>query len=138
MKQAGMMELTISLIEGRTRQYIHEHGWLDVNFWKLDALPRRVEAGSNDELDLPGYHYMQFSITDNGKDYFSGCSVSEDYAASLLQVAKGLQRGDRIRLTGYIDAPNDDATFMVESIEIIETAADAAAVKRVKDDLASQ
>jgi hypothetical protein len=51
----------------------------------------------------------------------------------LVGAVMSLNRGDKIRLVGK--KAHIDSSFVIEKIEMIESAADAAAVKKVKQDL---
>jgi len=89
--------------------------------------------------DKNGDEYYYCGVTkeltpENGKFYNDNGELVALKSNPLVDVVMSLNRGDKIRLVGK-KGPYLDSMFSIEKIEMIESAADAAVVKKVKEDL---
>lgn len=135
MAQAGMMEFTVQLFENFPEKAVNKHGWIDAYFQSLDNI--WVES-KEDELG--------FDIRDMNGDSFGKCHAikTNPYNGNpdpVISEIIDLKRGDKVRFIGMgmPDVRHDDMNkftgFYVSKIEMIESAADAAAIKKVKQEL---
>jgi hypothetical protein len=141
----GKMEFTSDLIENFPEKVRLKNGWMDAEFLYFDSM-----GGRNNEMDLG------FCVKDSQGKYFCHCCVSREiYGQNFLNdpsqikpnpfvdVISNLKDGDKVRFFGNVDDPRTGAIdewnvtyhFFVDRIEMIESAADSAAVKKVKQDL---
>ena len=134
MVAAGIVEATVNLFRDFPEKVSDKGCWMDAKFIKVDSsnlaypdvyLGFRVEDKNGDECyncavikEFPGENFK------NGTDY------SDKKANPLVGVVMNLKPGDKVRLIG-----KKLPIFDIEKIEMIESAADAAAVKKVKRDL---
>jgi hypothetical protein len=146
----GYIEVNAQLLENFPEKVLnYQKGWMDVTF-----------------QDFSQYHVefadMQLGlrVTDSNGNSLDNCTIfkqlnrpdqnTQPIPNPLVSVAMTLKPGDRIRLIGhgYPDVDSDDsihrlagnsnhAGFLAEGIEMIESAADAATVKKVKEALES-
>ena len=144
MQQAGVVELSATLINNFPEKVRNKNGWMDAVFQDFDQF-----AGRSAEIDLG------FDVVDSLGKYYTHCLVCKtihgpnwpydqgqnDRPNPLVNVISNLKHGDKVRFYGSVGdrGPlSDDYTtqfFYIERIEMIESAADAAAVKKVKRDL---
>lgn len=135
MKQAGMVELTASLIENFPEKVRYKNGWMDAVFEDFDE-----SAGRSSEIDLG------FDVEDSlGKSY-RHCVVCKTLYGQNLPFYQGgndsgrpnplvneisnLKHGDKVRFYGFVcnrGPLSDDYTelfFYISRVKIIETAAE--------------
>jgi hypothetical protein len=135
MSAAGKMEFTVEQIENFPEKVVTHHGWMDCYFQGLDNI--FVES-KEDELG--------FDIRDKNDQWFHDCRAikvnpHDGTPDPVIAEIMNLKRGDKVRIIGYAmpDIQNDNMNkitgIYVSKIEMIESAADAAAVKKVKEDL---
>jgi hypothetical protein len=137
----GMVEATAKLIRDFPEKVSGAGGWMDAKFIKADSsflahpdacLGFQVEDKNGDE-----YYYCGVTkelTPENGKFYNDNGELVALKSNPLVDVVMSLNRGDKIRLVGK-KGPYLDSMFSIEKIEMIESAADAAVVKKVKEDL---
>ena len=135
MTAAGMMEFSAKLIEHFPEKvWDNKKGWMDVTFNDLST--KYIEFS---DMELGLY------LTDKNGDYTSRCFIfkqlnrpdenTKPVPNPLAEWAIGLKRGDNIRLIGhsfrmtdsgriYSGSNFDHAGFLVEKIEVIESAAE--------------
>ncbi len=135
MQQAGLIELSAKLIENFPEKVRNQQkGWMDATFNGL----------SKAHIQFPDME-LGLDITDKNDDGFYKCVIwkqlnrpdenTQPVPNPLATWALGLSRGDKIRLIGhcYPDTESGDfnsnstfdhAGFLVERIEMIETAAE--------------
>lgn len=159
MHAAGWIEFTSDLIEDFPEKVrtirdqirpdgtvdgtvIPRNGWMDATFDDFNTFAAHPD------------YCLSFGVRDSPRKYFLYCLVVKRKDASfeaapnpLVNVASTLKSGDRIRLYGHCDddlglsedmlhdKKDSHCSFYVDRIEMIESAADAAAVKKVKRDL---
>jgi hypothetical protein len=139
LKTDGYLELSGKLIENFPEQTQGRQGWMDGEFNYLDAnyCDPAMELGLTVE-DVNGDYFRKCVVEKNllGPNFMAGDN-SDIKPNPLAIVASNLKRGDRVRLIGTVASPinTDYRRLTVERIEMIESAADAAAVKKIKDDL---
>lgn len=133
---AGMVEATATLIRDFPEKVSGAGGWMDAKFIKVDA----------SFLAHPDA-CLGFLVVDKNGDNFYNCAVEKELWGSnfyngdfndkkpnpLVGTVMNLNRGDKIRLIGK--KAHVESSFVIEKIEMIESAADAAAVKKVRQDL---
>jgi hypothetical protein len=145
-QNTGMIEFTAKLIEHFPEKVLpYQKGWMDVTFNDL----------SQSEVEVPEMEIGLFVTDQNGDSFFRATIFKQlnrpelDTAAvpnPLANAVLNFKRGDKIRLIGHcypkfsdsiheIAGTPDKAGFLVEQIEMIEPAAEAEAVKKVKEDL---
>lgn len=141
MQNVGLIELTEKLIENFPEKVNQRRGWMDCEFGELN----NIYVGDDSDLMLG------FQVTDKNNDYFFKCVMQKNLLGPnfmsgdnsdqrhnpLVEYVTGLKRHDKIRLVGTVTAPlgSDYRRFEIEKVEMIESAADAAAVKKAKEDL---
>jgi hypothetical protein len=145
MRAAGWLEFSAKLIENFPEKVQDQKkGWMDVTF---NTYSSTHVASAEMELGI--------MVTDANGDNFDRCSIfrqlnrpDADVPAipnPLIDLAMGLKRGDKIRLVGHCypatksgqfdeNSTFNFASFNIDRIEMIESAADAAAVKQAKQD----
>jgi len=128
----GWMEFTAQLIKNFPEKVVDHPGWMDAYFQGLDNI---YVDSKEDELG--------FRIRDKNNEYFEKCSVFKTdphgKADPVIPEIMNLKRGDKVRFFGVILSGHYNTyTFYVSKIEMIESAADAAAVEEVKRDLENQ
>ncbi|MGA3267193.1 MAG: hypothetical protein ABSE16_10260 [Verrucomicrobiota bacterium] len=133
MRANGKMEFSVQLFEHFPESVVNRYGWIDATFEGLDD--SFVES-KEDELG--------FDIRENNESYYR-CRVIKrnpynDVPEPIVSEIMGLRRGDRVRFIGMgmPDIMNDSdkfSAFYVSNVEMIESAADAAAAKNIKEDL---
>jgi hypothetical protein len=139
MAQAGMIEFTPQLIENFPEKVNGRHGWMDAEYHYLQNA-----YVPNQDLQLG------FEVRANGED-FSKCIVpkllygsnypsdlSDTQPNPLEAVVTNLKEGDKVRLIGECRpqdpmADNPDYLFIVQKVEVIETAAEKAAREEAAD-----
>jgi hypothetical protein len=152
MRAAGWLEFTSDLIMNFPEKVrdqipgdgtiIHKYGWMDATF----------EGFSNDSVD----NALHFSVRDSTEQYFHYCTVIKWLKNSVADVGtpnpfadsvSKLKDGDKVRFFGNCDdsagfswqtLDNERLShcwFFIDRIEMIESAVDAAAVKKVKEDM---
>jgi hypothetical protein len=138
---AGMVEATTKLIRDFPEKFSGYGGWIDAKFIKVDSsylghpnacLGFQVEDKNGDEFYYCGV--TKELTPENGRFYNDNGELVALKSNPLVGVVMSLNRGDKIRLIGK-NGPYLDSMFSIEKIEMIESAADAAAVKKVKEDL---
>jgi hypothetical protein len=135
MAQAGLMELSAKLVEHFPEKVLpYQKGWMDVTFNDL----------SQSEVEVPEMEVGLFVTDKNGDSFFRATifkqlnrpelntpAVPNPLATTVLN----FKHGDKIRLIGHcypkfsdniheVAGTPDKAGFLVEQIEIIETAAE--------------
>ena len=141
LQNAGFIELTGKLIENFPEKVNQQRGWMDCEFISLD----NGYTSGEEDFDLG------FEVWDRNGDLFGKCIVqknifgpnfmsgdnSDQRHNPLVETVSNLKRGDKIRLIGTVSSPviSDYRRFEIEKVEMIELAADADAVKKVKWDL---
>jgi hypothetical protein len=135
MRQAGLMELSAKLVEHFPEKVLpYQKGWMDVTFNDL----------SQSEVEVPEMEVGLFVTDKNGDSFFRATifkqlnrpelntpAVPNPLATTVLN----FKHGDKIRLIGHcypkfsdsiheVAGTPDRAGFLVEQIEIIETAAE--------------
>ena len=144
MRATGKIEFTADLIKNFPEKVRGKNGWMDAVFKDFDQF-----AGRSSEIDLG------FDVEDSlGKSY-AHCLVCKtlhgpnwpndqgqnDSPNPLVSVISNLKHGDKVRFYGSVNdrGPlSDDYTtqfFYIDRIEMIESAAAAAAVKKIKEQL---
>jgi hypothetical protein len=141
LKNDGLIELTEKLIENFPEKVDDHNGWMDVKFVELreDYVYPRMELG--------------FWVEDKNGDSFFKCYTEKEFLPDhisnpenisnfpsnpLIPVITNLRRGDKVRLIGEVvngSFYSQHRLFHVEKVEMIEPAAEAEAVKKVKEDL---
>lgn len=148
-QNTGMIEFTAKLIEHFPEKVLpYRNGWMDVTFNDL----------SQSEVEVPEIQIGLFVTDQNGDSFFRATIFKQlnrpelntpAVPNPLANAVLNFKRGDKIRLIGHcypkfsdsiheIAGTPDRAGFLVEQIEMIESAADAAAVKKAKRDLENQ
>jgi hypothetical protein len=140
----GMMEFNSDLIDNFPEKVNDHDGWMDGKFTGLDSYAAGfLEGGKVSDLDLGfdvedksgkmfDHAYVPKEII--GPNFMAGDN-SDEHPNELVPVVASLKNGDRIRLIGHVIANPDYQEFEVKRIEMIETAADAASVEKVKEDI---
>lgn len=137
MAAAGMMEFTTKLIENFPERVNNKHGWMDAEFLELDKF-----AGRYPEKDLG------FKVLDKTGEQFSNCYIPKEWYGgnfvngtdyndkgtndALISVVNSLRKRDKVRFVGLVEVEHvssdsvspPDCWFVVEKIEMIETAAE--------------
>ena len=129
MRTAGKMEFAIKQIKNFPEKVVGRYGWIDAYFDDLD--PYGVES-KEDELG--------FYIRDENREYFSCRAVKTNpyngQTNPLISEITNLKRGDKVRFIamGMPDVKNNNMNKLtgiyVSKIEMIESVADAATVKK--------
>jgi hypothetical protein len=142
MVAAGLVEATAKLIRDFPEKVSSgandAGGWMDAKFIKVDSsylehpeacLGFLVEDKNGDEFyDCA----VEKELLVGGKFYKDNGELSDRKSNPLVGVVMGLNRGDKIRLIGKRgDLVN--SSFVIGKIEMIESAVDAAAVKKGKE-----
>ncbi len=139
MRAAGQMEFTRDLIENFPEKVNQQRGWMDCEFLELENIYTSGEEDAN----------LGFAVANKNGDSFYKCVVSKYLPVPgdntglqhnpLVEYITGLKRHDKIRLIGTVSAPlgSDYRRFEIEKVEMIEPAAEAEAIKKVKEDLES-
>jgi hypothetical protein len=133
MLAAGKIELDGTLLKHFPEKIINRQCWLDGEFEELSDL---FLYGQDKD------YVLRFYIRDkNGESCLSGVFKKDphtDQVAPELAEVMQLKHGDRVRLFGSpieSEDGNHNLRFYVTQVEMIESAADAAAVKKVRQDL---
>jgi hypothetical protein len=135
MRQAGMIELTAKLIQNFPEKVLpYQKGWMDVTFNSLSQVG----------VDIPEMQ-VGLCVIDRNGDSFWGATIfkqlnepdpnTKPVLNPLASWVLNLKDGDTIRLIGHcypkfsdniheLAGTPDKAGFLVERIEIIETAAE--------------
>ena len=145
-QNTGMIEFTAKLIEHFPEKILsYQKGWMDVTFNGL----------SQSGVEVPEIEIGLFVTDQNGDSFFRATIFKQlnrpelntpAVPNPLANAVLNFQRGDKIRLIGHcypkfsdsiheIAGTPDRAGFLVEQIEMIESAADVAALKQAKQDL---
>ena len=135
MRAAGKMEFTVEQIENFPEKIVGHYGWMDAYFQGLDNI--YVES-KEDELG--------FDIRDKNGNTYSKCRAikinpHDGTPDPVIYEITNLKRGDKVRFigVGMPDVRNDSMNKLtgiyIAKIEIIESAADAATVEQVKQNL---
>jgi hypothetical protein len=153
MQQAGWVELSTDLIKNFPEKLrdqipgdgtiIHKYGWMDAAYRGMNELTRDHDSSlSFGVIDSKGDYFDYCFVAKKlfPKKSFTSAEILagalDNYTQNpLANVAFNLKRGDNIRLIGYCDdslpfaeSPNGErashASFFIERIEIIETAAE--------------
>jgi hypothetical protein len=135
----GMIELNEKLIENFPEKVNQQSGWMDCEFIDLNNI-----YTSEDED-----YYLGFEVADKNGDWFAKCVVvknilgpnfmngdnSDQKHNPLVEYISGLKRHDKIRLIGTVSAPLGTSfrRFEVQKVEMIETATDADAIKKLQE-----
>ena len=144
MAQAGLMELSAKLVEHFPEKVLpYQKGWMDVTFNDL----------SQSEVEVPEMEVGLFVTDKNGDSFFRATifkqlnrpelntpAVPNPLATTVLN----FKHGDKIRLIGHcypkfsdsiheVAGTPDRAGFLVEQIEIIETAAEKKAIEQAAE-----
>jgi len=141
MVAAGLVEATANLIRDFPEKVSGAGGWMDAKFIKVDS----SFLGHPDAclgflvVDKNGDEFYDCGVTkeltpENGRFYNDNGELVALKSNPLVGTVMSLNRGDKIRLIGK-KGPNLNSMFEIEKIEMIESAADAAAVKKVKQNL---
>jgi hypothetical protein len=144
MRAAGQMEFTADFIQNFPEKVRAKEGWMDITFSRFDKY-----AGRGSEMDLG------FDVIDKSGNYFDQCCVCRNIYGEnflndpnaikpnpLVDVVANLKPGDKVRLFGCVGDDNNfgdkrtpTSYFIADKIEMIESAADADAVKKAKEQL---
>ena len=135
MRAAGKMEFTVEQIENFPEKVVTRYGWIDAYFLSLDNI---LVKSKEDELG--------FEIRDKDGNTYSKCRAIkynpyDGTTDPVISEITDLKRGDKVRFIGMgmPDVHNDNMNKLtgiyISEIEMIESAAAAAAYKQVKRDL---
>jgi len=145
MRAAGLVEFTSDLIENFPEKVNSHDGWMDGKFMRLDsdAAGYMMDGSKLSDLRL-GFdvedkngHFFSYAFVPKkllGPNYLAG-DYNDQRPNELVSVVTSLKEGDQIRLIGHVLATADFRAFEIQKIEMIESAADAAAVKKVKENM---
>jgi hypothetical protein len=144
MATAGMIELSAKLIKNFPEKVRNQQkGWMDVTFNRL----------STAHVTFPDMQ-LGLDVTDKNDEDFYKCVIfkqlnrpdenTQPVPNPLATWALGLMPGDKIRLIGHcypdtasgdfdVNSTFDSAGFLVEKIEVIETAAEKKAREQAAD-----
>ncbi|MGB8370245.1 MAG: hypothetical protein ACLPYZ_01230 [Limisphaerales bacterium] len=147
MRAAGLVEFTSDLIENFPEKVNGHDGWMDGKFMRLDSAAAGYMMDGSKLSDLR----LGFDVEDKNRNFFRNAFVPKQILGpnffagdsndqrpnELVSVVTSLKEGDQIRLIGHVlaAATTDFRAFEIQKIEMIESAADAAAVKKVKEDM---
>ncbi|HTX20498.1 MAG TPA: hypothetical protein VMD27_01370 [Candidatus Aquilonibacter sp.] len=134
MRAAGQMEFTSKMLENFPEKVMNQQGWMDGTFEDFSAI-----GLYGDDKDF----LLGFWIKDKSDDAFDDCVVfkknpHDDQPAPELAEVMNLKQGDRVRFFGCPQEKEEgdrDLRFYISHVEMIESAADAAAIEKVKEDL---
>ena len=155
MRAAGWMELTSDLIENFPEKVrdqipgdgtiIHKYGWMDATFGSFNTYKDSPDFLGFGVIDSHGNDFIYCVVAKKlySRETFTAADILagalDNYTPNpLVNVAFNLKRGDKVRLIGHCDDSGErdsHAWFYIDRIEMIESAADAAAVKKAKEDL---
>lgn len=141
MVATGMVEATAKLIRDFPEKVSSgandEGGWMDAKFIKVDSSYLAHPEACLGFLveDKNGDEFYDCAVEKElwGTNYYNG-DFSDKKPNPLVGTVMSLNHGDKIRLVGKRNG-SVDSSFVIGKIEMIESAADAAAVKKVKQDL---
>jgi hypothetical protein len=127
LRGAGYMEMNGDLIAHFPEKVDGQTGWIDCEFCALDDYGVDVKS---DELGI--------MITKNGGDYVDGKYVafktdSDGNPNPVIGQITALKRRDKIRMIGNCIVQDQDAVFIIHRVEMIQTAAEAAAIEAVRE-----
>jgi hypothetical protein len=145
MRAAGLVEFTSDLIENFPEKVNGHDGWMDGTFMRLDSDAAGYMMDGSKLSDLR----LGFDVEDKNRNSFRNAFVPKqilgpNYLAGdyndqrpneLVSVVTSLKEGDQIRLIGHVLATTDFREFEIQKIKMIESAVDAAAVKKVKENM---
>lgn len=99
-EKPGPVELTAKLIENFPEQVFGKPGRMEAEFWELDS---RVFETDMDDIHRLLYRgdSIAFAVRDQDGQPFRYCLAS---GPGLAEVLAGLKRGDRLLITGWVQA----------------------------------
>lgn len=133
----GYIEANAQLLENFPEKVNFKQVWMDCEFWRFSPYTAMGETAPDVILVL--------QVEDKDKNLYEHCEIfknlsDDNFSTSrpnpVAQALSNLKSGDKIRLIGIgHNAGNGFHQFEIQNFEMIESAADAAAVKKVKEDL---
>jgi hypothetical protein len=133
----GYIEVTSQLLENFPEKVNFKTVWMDCTFWRFSPYTAMGETAPDVILVL--------QVNDKNNDLYQYCEIFKNVSADnfatyqpnpVAQALANIKPGDKLRLFGI--GHNTGAgfhQFEIQNFEMIESAADAAAVKKVKEDL---
>ena len=136
----GYMEANAQLLENFPEKVNFKKVWMDCEFWRFSPYSAMGETAPDVILVL--------QVEDKDKNLYEYCEIFKDLSDDnfstsrpnpVAQALSNLKSGDKIRLIGIgHNTGSGYHKFEIQNFEMIESAADAAAVKKVKQDLENQ
>jgi len=128
-RQAGLIELSRDLIKNYPESVNRKQGWMDAEFYELGG-----DAQGFNQLVT---EVLGFEVTEKGGSIYDRCVAPKGMSTQIDNQVMQLKPGDKVRFIGEVIIPPSALSsgwFMVDRIEMIESAADAAAIKKVKQE----
>src|ERR1039457_6832506 len=142
MQQAGMVEATASIIRDFPEKVSgianDRHCWMDAKYIKTDssyvANPDMYLGFQVEDKNRDGFYYCRVNKEFFGNNFMNGTDYSDKRSNPLVDMVLSLKSGDKVRLIGKVIPVSSASSgvFDIERIEMIESAADAAAFKKAK------